>query len=104
MTDGLRDASQHGLVEARSWTRSVPVKSMFRPHEHADLQVIAKAWGVPVATTVWAIVADQLSRWRRRAPELGEAGLSIAAAMTVLRQKGNEDSSGPAAQDPVDDE
>ena len=58
---------------------------MFRPPESADLAVIARDWGVPVATAVWAIVVDQLARWRREAPEYGEAGLAIAAANSVLR-------------------
>ena len=58
---------------------------MFRPGEYADLVTISEAWGVPVATAVWAIIHDQLSRWRRRAPELGEHGLAIAAGLTVTR-------------------
>ena len=77
------------VVEERSWTRCRPIKSMFRPLEHRDLQAIAEGWGVPVATAVWAIVVDQLARWRRQAPELGEHGLAIAAAVTVLRMNRN---------------
>ena len=64
--------------------RSVPIKTTFRPCEAADLREIADAWQVPLATAVWAIVASQLSRWRSRAPELGQAGLAIAAASVVL--------------------
>ena len=52
----------------RPWIRTRPVRTMFRPGEYADLVTISEAWGVPVATAVWAIVHDQLSRWRRRAP------------------------------------
>ena len=60
---------------------------MFRPGERDDLQAIAEAWGIPVATTVWVIVHDQLAKYRRCAPELGEHGLAIAAATVVLRQR-----------------
>jgi hypothetical protein len=58
---------------------------MFRPGELEDLKATSEAWGVPVATVVWAIVADQLARCRRRAPELGEHGLAIAAGLAVTR-------------------
>jgi hypothetical protein len=60
---------------------------MFRPDEHRDLCAIAEQWGVPLATAVWAIVSDQLARYWKRAPELGEHGLAIAAALVVLRQR-----------------
>jgi hypothetical protein len=58
---------------------------MFRPHEHEELVAIAGIWGVPVATAVWAIVVDQLARYRRRAPDLGEHGMAIAAGLAVTR-------------------
>ena len=58
-------------VPDRDWVRSVPVKAMFRPPEADDLDTIAEGWGVPVATAVWAIVVEQLARWRRQAPDLG---------------------------------
>ena len=70
---------------SRPWVRSRPVRTMFRPGELEDLKAISEAWGVPVATVVWAIVADQLARCRRRAPELGQHGLAIAAALAVTR-------------------
>jgi hypothetical protein len=55
---------------------------------YAKLQ---KGWGAPVATAVWAIVSDQLARYWKRAPELGEHGLAIAAASVVLRQRLDRD-------------
>ena len=73
------------LRSERYWVRSVPVRTMFRPGEYRDLQGISEAWGVPLAAVVWAIVHDQLSRWRKRAPELGKHGLSIAAGLAVTR-------------------
>ncbi len=69
------------------WVRSYPVKAMFRPGEYDDLVHISEGWGVPVGTAMWAIVHDQLARWRRQAPQLGEHGLAIAGALAVLRQK-----------------
>ena len=66
------------------------------------LEAIAKGWGVPVATAVWAIVADQLARWRRRAPEHGEHGLAIAAATTVLREKTKRDRNGTATAESIE--
>ena len=79
----MSDELNEHLPERRVWIRSRPVKTMFRPPEHEDLRTIAEAWGVPVATAVWAIVAGELARWRREAPNYGEAGLAIAAAMSV---------------------
>jgi hypothetical protein len=58
---------------------------MFRPGEHQELQMISAAWGVPVATAVWAIVVDQLARYRRQAPDLGEHGMAIAAGLAITR-------------------
>ena len=83
-------------LEHRVWVRSQPVKSMFRPPEHDDLETIAEAWGVPVATAVWAIVVDQLARWRREAPEYGKYGLAIVTATTVLCLRGQGAWSGAA--------
>ena len=79
------------LIEERGWTRCRPIKSMFRPPEHDDLQAIAEGWGVPLATAVWAIVVGELARYRREAPEFGAHGLTIAAAVRVLRMKRNAD-------------
>ncbi len=90
---------QHELhPERRAWVRTRPVKTLFRPPEHQDLQTIAEAWGVPVATAVWAIVAGELARFRREAPNYGQAGLAIAAATTVLRLRGKEAASGAAGE------
>ena len=94
MTESDREHPRHPRHWERPWVRSVPVKSMFRPPEYTDLEAIAEAWGVPVATATWAIVAEQLARWRRQAPELGKHGLAIAAAVTVLRLKDDHRRSG----------
>ena len=102
MTERDRDHLWKPRHWERPWVRSVPVKSMFRPAEHADIEAIAKGWGVPVATAVWAIVADQLARWRRRAPELGKHGLAIAAATTVLREKAKRDRNGTATAESIE--
>jgi hypothetical protein len=58
---------------------------MFRPGEHVDSQRGSEAWGVSIPTAEWATVHDQLSRWRRRSPELGESRLAFAAGITVTR-------------------
>jgi hypothetical protein len=87
MNGGPQLGSGRTPIEDRFWVRSRGVRVMFRPDEHADLCAIAEQWGVPVATAVWAIVSDQLARIRKRAPELGEHGLAIAAASVVLRQR-----------------
>ena len=67
---------------------------MFRPDEYDALCQIAEQWQVPVATATWAIVSDQLARFRKQAPNLGEHGLAIAAASVVLRQKLDRSQSG----------
>jgi hypothetical protein len=69
----------------RDWARNKPIRSVFRLGEHRDLEPISRAWGVPIATVVWVIVHEQLSRWRKRAPEFGEADLAIAAGVAVIR-------------------
>ena len=87
MNDDMENRSIRLDVTDRDWVRSVPVKAMFRPPEADDLETIAEDWGVPVATAVWAIIAEQLARWRRQAPDLGPHGLAIAAATTVLQMR-----------------
>ena len=94
MNGGPQLGSGREPIEDRYWVRSRGVRVMFRPDEHTDLCAIAEQWGVPVATCVWAIVADQLARYWKRAPELGEHGLAIAAASVVLRQKLDRSQSG----------
>ncbi len=69
----------------RPWIRTKPVRTMFRPREIMDLREIAQVWNVHVATVVWAIVVEQLARWRKRAPDLGQHGLAIAAGLAVTR-------------------
>ena len=88
MTDQQRTCSRRQRARERDWVRSRPVRIMFRPGELADLRAIAKGWGVPVATAVWAILHDQLARFRRQQPNLGPTGLAIAAALAVTRQNG----------------
>ena len=96
MKNGTEQSPQWPREPDRDWVRSVPIKAMFRPPEADDLDTIAKGWGVPVATAVWAIVVEQLARWRRQAPDLGPQGLAIAAAATVLQmQTGIPAAAGP---------
>jgi hypothetical protein len=83
--DELQLEPEASTTPDRPWIRTVPLRTMFRPHEHAELVAIAEIWGVPVATAIWAIVVDQLARYRRRAPDLGEHGMAIAAGLTVTR-------------------
>jgi len=83
--DDIQLEPEKSPAPPRPWVRSVPLRTMFRPHEHEYLVEIASAWGVPVATAVWAIVTDQLGRYRRVAPDLGEHGMAIAAGLTVTR-------------------
>ena len=98
MKNDVVQGSLRPRVSDRDWVRSVPVKAMFRPPEADDLETIAEGWGVPVATAAWAIIAEQLARWRRQAPELGPHGLAIAAAATVLQMPLRA----PDAGDPVE--
>jgi hypothetical protein len=61
---------------------------MLRPGEHADLEAVAEAWGVPVGTAAWAIVSEQIAEWRGIQPDLGRAGVRIVAASHALRMRG----------------
>ena len=95
MTEGDKISEQGLWREPRPWVRSRPIRTMFRPREYRELQAISKGWGVPVATAVWAIVADQLARWQKRAPELGKHGLVIAAGLAVTRYATERGPRGP---------
>ena len=68
----------------RPWVRSMPVRTMFRPNDYGDLQVLSEAWSVPLATTVWLIVAERLARYRQQSAELGPLGLAAAASAATL--------------------
>ena len=70
------------------WVRTERLRISFYPREMEYLEAIAEAWGVPVATAAWAILHDQLARFRRQQPNLGPTGLAIAAALAVTRQNG----------------
>lgn len=63
------------------WKRSVQVRTMMRPLEVRELEMVAKDWGVPVGTAVWGIVAQVLSDARGRSPELGSLPAEIASAL-----------------------
>ena len=77
-----RDRTVHPV---KPWVRSRPVRTMFRPEDIDDLLEISGVWGIPVATVVWTIAVDQIARWRRQAPNLGQHGLAIAAGLAVTR-------------------
>ena len=96
MNGGPRRGSGRRPIEDRYWVRSRGVRVMFRPGEYDDLCQIAEQWKVPLASAIWGIVGDQLARFRKRAPELGEHGLAIAAALVVLRQQLDWSQSGDA--------
>ena len=68
--------------------RSESVRVMLRPGEKADLETVAEGWGVPPATAAWAIVSEQLAKWRHEQPELGAVGVARAAASHTLLKAG----------------
>ena len=78
-------ASQLSLRPLLLCVHSSPARSRYGPGEHVDSQRISEALGVSIPTVEWATVRDQPLRRRRRAPELGEPGLAIAAGITVTR-------------------
>ena len=61
---------------------------MVRPGEKADLEAVAEGWGVPVGTAAWAIVSEQLAKWRHEQPQLGAVGVARAAASHALLKAG----------------
>ena len=63
----------------------------FAVDDAADIERVAAAWGVPPGVALWAIMKDQLARWRKREPQYGKHGLAIAGALQVLRQKSAEE-------------
>ena len=80
-----QDTRDRPVRPIKPWVRSRPVRTMFRPEDIEDLLEISGVWGIPVATVVWTIVVDQLARWRRQAPNLGQHGLAIAGGLAVTR-------------------
>jgi hypothetical protein len=82
-TDAPTRASERSLRPLLPCVHSSPARSMYGPGEHVDSQRISEPWGVAIPTAEWATVHDQYLRWRRRAPELGEPRLAIAAGITV---------------------
>lgn len=84
-TNASPDNAGRPVRPSPPWIRFVPVRTMFRPVEIGDLQEISRVWGLPVATFVWAIVVDQIARWRKGARDLGQHGLAIAAGLAVTR-------------------
>ena len=78
--------------------RSKGLRMTLRDEEFSDLQTISAAWNVPTSTVAWAIVHTELQKCRKRAPNLGDAGLAIAVAMRVLgRHAESAESDAPRA-------
>ena len=82
---GSRTRRNRYWCPPRPWVRTKPVRSMFRPEDLEDLRKVSEVWRLPVATVVWVIVVNQLARWRKQAPNLGQYGLAIAAGVAVTR-------------------
>ena len=61
-----------------------------RTGELEDLQAIAEAWRVPVATVAWALVADSLARIRGVALNLGGLAIPLVAAREMLERAESE--------------
>lgn len=55
-----------------------------RKGDLVDLARIARAWGVPVSTVAWALLHQQLSSFRRGAPDLSGTGIVVAASACIL--------------------
>ena len=68
--------------------RTQSVRIMLGPGEYADLAAVAEGWGVPVGTAAWAIVSEQIAKWRGQHPDLGAHGVAIAAASHALQRAG----------------
>ena len=81
--------------------RDQTFRAAFTITDAADLREIAEGWGVSPGVALWAIVVNQLRRWRRIAPDYGPHGLAIAAGIRVLRQEANKraDASGGSSDD-----
>jgi hypothetical protein len=71
--------------------RSHTLRVSFAAHDAEDIREIAAAWGVAPGLAIWAIVMDQLARWRKVEPRYGKHGLAIAGALQVLRQEWAEE-------------
>jgi hypothetical protein len=84
-TDAPTRASERSLRPLLHCVHSSPARSTDGPGEHVDSEGISEAWGVAIPTAECSTMHDQLLRWRRRAPDLGEPGLAIAAGITVTR-------------------
>ncbi len=85
--DVRRNGPRRGSGRAagpRELRRSEHLRITFREQEILDLKEISEAWNMPTATVAWAMIHTELQKCRKRAPDLGEAGLAIAAASRIL--------------------
>ena len=64
------------------FVRSAGLRVNFFPRELRDLEAIAEAWDVPLATAVWALLHDKLANLHKRAPKT-EDGLAVLAAAAL---------------------
>jgi len=69
------------------------VRIRLRPCDREDLALVAEAWGVPMATAAWAIVAAELGRARR-----SRLGLPAALAERVARAALGAEREAPPAE------
>lgn len=75
------------MAGPRELRRTESLRITLRPQEKKDLQRIAEAWGIPVASVGWAMLHSELQRCRKLAPNLGDTGFAIAAASLVLGRR-----------------
>jgi len=97
-------ADKSGSIPTRNHRLSITLSR----RETLTLRAIADAWGVPVATAGYALLAERLALAERRAPEWGHVdGIAIAAAILarLLPRSVALDTSGrspsPAADTPA---
>jgi hypothetical protein len=63
--------------------RSQVLRIMVTEGDLLDLQVIAAAWGVPIATAGYAMLATELATARSIALDIGSLGVEVGASIRI---------------------
>ena len=80
--------------------RSVALRLQLTPGDKADLSHIAKAWGVPVSTAAYAMVATELAKARGVPLNGGILPIEVMASVHLLAAQRKIGSRGKSIEEP----
>ena len=68
--------------------RTVPIKCQLRPGQGADMAAIAEAWGVPMGTAVYGVIATFIAEARGMPVTDARDTLPVRASCLLLARMG----------------